>query len=87
MTHQRASNNDHITIFDMSVDESMTFFSGLGVIYGDNRRHAPCVDEPDFFPVTIRGACDGSNFNITSITPRLYNLTASGNDYHAFCMR
>ena len=87
VAHQRSSNNDHITIFDMSVDESMTFFSGLGVIYGDNGRHAPCVEEPNFFPVAIRGACDGSSFNITSITPRIYNLTASENDYYSFCMR
>ena len=65
----------------------MTFFSGLGVVYGSNERYAPCVNEPEFFPVTIRGACDGSSFNITSITPRIYNLTADENDYHAFCMR
>ena len=87
VTHQRMANNDHLTIFDMSVDESMTFFSGLGMIYGDNGRHAPCVEEPEFFPVAIRGACDGSSFNITSITPRAYNLTASENDYYSFCMR
>ena len=87
VTHQRYANNDYLTIFDMSVDESMTFFSGIGVVYGYNGRYAHCVDEPDFFPVTIRGACDGSSFNVTSITPRAYNLTASGNDYHAFCMR
>ena len=65
----------------------MTFFSGLGVVYGENGRYAPCVEEPDFLPVTIRGACDGSSFNITSITPRLYNLTADENYYYAFCMR
>ena len=50
VVHQRQSNNDHIMIFDMSLDESMTFFSGLGVVYGNNGRYAPCVDEPDFFP-------------------------------------
>ena len=87
VTHQRHSNNDYLTIFDMSVDESMTFFSGIGVVYGENRKHAPCVNEPDFFPVDIRGACDGSSFNVTSITPHAYNLTVSGNYYHAFCMR
>ena len=87
MAHQRSANNDHLTIFDLSVDESMTFFSGLGVIYGYTGRYSPCVDEPEFFPVTIRGACDGSSFNITSITPRIYNLTADENDYYSFCMR
>ena len=87
VTHQRMANNDYIAIFDMSLDESMTFFSGIGIIYGYNGKYAPCVDEPDFFPVTIRGACDGSSFNVTSITPRAYNLTVSGNDYHSFCMR
>ena len=87
VAHQRMANNDHITIFDLSLDESMTFFSGLGMIYGNNGQYAPCVEEPEFFPIAIRGACDGSSFNITSITPRIYNLTASGNDYHAFCMR
>ena len=87
VTHKRHVNNDFITIFDMSLDESMTFFSGLGVVYGINEQYAPCVNEPEFSPVTIRGACDGSSFNVTSITPRAYNLTASGNYYHAFCMR
>ena len=87
VVHQRYTNNDHIMIFDMSLDESMTFFSGLGVVYGSNGKYAPCVDELEFFPVTIRGACDGSSFNVTSIIPRAYNLTVSGNDYHAFCMR
>ena len=87
VTHQSVSNNDHIMIFDLSLDESMTFFSGIGVIYGENRKNAPCVNEPEFFSITIRGACDGSSFNVTSITPRAYNLTASGDDYHALCMR
>ena len=90
VTQPRGFNNDYITIFDMSLDESMTFFSGIGVVYGYNGyngNNTPCVDEPEFFPVTIRGACDGSSFNITSITPRIYNLTASENRYHAFCMR
>ena len=82
-----AFNPDFITIFDLSLDESMTFFSGIGVVYGGSGQHTPCIDEPEFFPVTIRGACDGSNFSMTSTIPHTYNLTASGSKYYAFCMR
>ena len=86
-SHPRSFQNDYITIFDMSVDESMTFFSGIGVVYGYHGNISPCIDEPEFFPVTIRGACDGSNFSMTSTIPHTYNLTASGSKYYAFCMR
>ena len=82
-----AFNPDYIMIFDMSLDESMTFFSGIGVVYGGSGQHTPCVGEPDFFPITIRGACDSSSFNMTSTIPHTYNLTASGDYYHALCMR
>ena len=78
---------DYITIFDLSLDESMTFFSGIGVVYGGSGKNPVCVDEPDFFPVTIRGACDSSSFNMTSTIPHTYNLTVSGEYYHSFCMR
>ena len=86
-SHHIHTNNEYITIFDMKLDESMTFFSGIGVVYGYNGNNTLCVDEPDFFPVTIRGACDSSSFNMTSTTPHTYNLTADENYYHAFCMR
>ena len=86
-SHYNIYKNKYITIFDMSVDETMTFFSGIGVVYGYNENNPLCVNEPNLFPVTIRGACDSSSFNMTSTIPHAYNLTATGEYYHSFCMR
>ena len=74
-------------------------FSGLVIFHDRNSSNAACVvygpdsdgnieaigEEEHMFLADMTGHCDGSRIDFISRSANGFNITASGDDFHAFC--